>query len=236
MPSLTVAMPAFNEIDSLPTVVHGLIDVLRPSGLSFEILIVDDGSTDGTGAFAERLRSELPEVRVAHHERNRGMGAAWRTCGARSRGEWVLLQPADGQVAATTGLRFYRSRGAADLVIGTRAPWQRPRHRRALTVGYRIAARVLLGVDLAADHGACWLFRGEMLRSFRLLAGDRGIAICAEWLYLARRRGASLALEPAEILPRHSGRSKTGRLDDSIATLVDLARVAIAHRVLGRST
>lgn len=233
-PVLTIAMPAYDEIGNLEQVVDELLGAMRPSGIPFEILIAEDGSTDGTAELADRLATEDPEVRVVHHGRNRGIGAGWRTCASESRGEWVFLQPADGQLSPLTALHFYRARGAADVVVGIRGPWERPTHRRALSVGYQLATWVLLGVRLGGDHGACFLFRGELIRSLPVAAGDRGIAVLAEWLYLAKRRRATLAERPVDVLPRRTGRSKTGKLNDTVGTLADLVRVAAIDRVRHR--
>lgn len=232
---LTVAMPAYGEVGNLEHVIGELLSALRPSEVPFEILVVDDGSTDGTAELADRLSAATPEVRVIHHDRNRGIGAGWRTCASASRGDWVFLQPADGQLSPTAALHFYQVRGDADVVVGIRRRWQRPAHRGLLTLGYQLAAWTLLGVRLGGDYGACFLFRGDLIRHFPTAAGDRGTAVLAEWLYLAMRRGVTLVGEPVEILPRRSGISKTGRVDDTIGTLADLVRVAVIHRVLRRA-
>jgi dolichol-phosphate mannosyltransferase len=233
-PALTVAMPAFNEAGNLERVVRDVVGTLRDAALPAEVLVVDDGSTDGTGAIADRLEAEMAEVRVVHHERNRGLGAGWRTCIAESRGDWVFIQPADGQMEPSTARRFYERRGGSDVVVGIRSRWERPLHRRALTAGFHLVTRLALGVSMPGDYGVCFLFRGDLVRSLPVVSGDLGVAVIVEWLFLARRRGARISQEPAEVLPRMSGVSKSGRLGDSVATLMHLLRAAIAHRLLRR--
>lgn len=232
-PALTVAMPAFDEAGNLERVIRDLLRSIRAAGIRFEIVIVDDGSTDDTAEIADRLAAEVPEVRVVHHGRNRGVGAAWRSCLDASRGAWVFFQPADGQLDPSTALAFFEGRGGADVVLGIRDAWSRPAHRRLLTTGFRIAMRLTLGLALP-DFGLCFLFRGNLARSFRTVSGDLGVAVVAEWLFLALRDGATLSERPVEVLRRASGSSKTGRLDQALATLVDLIRCAIAYRVLRR--
>ncbi|MBM4433540.1 MAG: glycosyltransferase family 2 protein [Chloroflexi bacterium] len=233
-PALTVAMPAFDEAGNLERVVRDVLASLRSTDLSTEILIVDDGSTDGTAVIADQLAAELAEVRAVHHGRNRGLGAGWRTCIAESRGDWVFIQPADGQMESSTARRFYDVRGASDIVVGIRTRWQRPLHRRLLTTGFHLVTRLALGVSLPGDYGVCFLFRGDLVRALPVVSGDLGVAVIVEWLFLARQRGARISLEQAEVLPRLSGTSKSGRLGDSLATLMHILRAAVAHRLLRR--
>ena len=232
-PTITVAMPAFNEARNVEDVVRGVLASFKETGLTHEVLIVDDGSTDGTADVADRLAAESSAVRVVHHERNRGLGAAWRTCIAASRGEWVFVQPADGQVPPSTARHYYESKGDADVVIGVREQWARPLHRRVLTWGFRLLTRVALGLSLP-EFGACFLFRGPLVRSLRVTAGDVGVAVVSEWLFLARRQGAIMGELPVELLPRAAGTSKSGNPRDAGATLIDLLRAAVIHRVRGR--
>jgi len=96
---VTVAIPAYDEITSLAAVVAEAQAELAAIGLARdgEVLIVDDGSTDGTSALADDLARSSPNVRVVHHRPNRGFSGAMRTCFRESRGDWIFLAPADGQ-------------------------------------------------------------------------------------------------------------------------------------------
>lgn len=228
-------MPAWNEAANVGRVVDAVIASLEGAPISFEVLVVDDGSTDGTAETAELLAEGAPEVRVVRHPRHRGLGAAWRTCIAASRGEWVFVQPADGQVAPAMARHYYGSRGDADVVVGVRERWDRPLHRRLLTWGFRSVTRIALGLELP-EFGACFLFRGRLVRSLRVVSGDAGVGVVSEWLFLALREGAVLKSMPVEILPRTDGRSKSGRFGDSAATLVDLVRAGVIHRVFRRGS
>lgn len=234
-PALTVAMPAYNEAGNLERVVGDVLATLRGAPWAYEVLIVDDGSTDGTAQVADRLALEIPGVRVVHHERNRGLGAGWRTCVSRSLGEWVFLQPADGQMEPSTARHFYEVRGSADVVVGIRSRWERTASRRLLTAGFHFVTQAVLGVSMPGDYGVCFLFRGDLVRSLPVVSGDLGVAVIAEWLFLALRRGATLAQEPAQVLPRISGDSKSGRPSDAAATLIHLVRAAIIHRLIRRT-
>ncbi len=68
--SVTVAVMAYNEVHTLESVVRGTLEVLRASGREHELLIIDDGSDDGTGELADRLADDLAGIRVVHHRQN----------------------------------------------------------------------------------------------------------------------------------------------------------------------
>src|SRR5207244_4322372 len=115
---VTVAIPAYDEVTSLGAVVAEGIAELAAIGLTDdgEVLIVDDGSTDGTSALADELVSSTPNVRVVHHGRNRGVSGAMRPCFRESRGDWISLPPADGPSSAADLFRAH-SRGAVTVTV-----------------------------------------------------------------------------------------------------------------------
>ena len=111
-PSLTVVMIAYNEIDCLRGVTEELEGAL--SGIDYEIVIVDDGSGDGTGALADEL-AEGERVR-AIHQKNQGIGGALRTGFDAAIGDYVTWVPADGQIAPESVLQLYRRRHEAPML------------------------------------------------------------------------------------------------------------------------
>ena len=100
MTALSVIVMAYNEAESLERVVDEVETALRVVDRPYEIIIVNDGSGDGTGDVADRLSSVIDAVRVVHHEVNRGLGEVYRTGFAAARGEFVTIIPADGQFPA----------------------------------------------------------------------------------------------------------------------------------------
>ena len=93
---LSILVAAYNEEDSLHGCVERVLAAPLPPGLEREVLIVDDGSTDGTRQVMEELAAAHPQhVRLLHHERNRGKGAALRTAVGAMSGDLAIIQDAD---------------------------------------------------------------------------------------------------------------------------------------------
>ena len=95
--SLSVFFPCYNEADNLERVVAQALDVLNKLGIDFEVIIVDDGSTDQTGRIADELASGDEHVRALHHEKNSGYGAALQTGFRAATKDFVFYTDGDGQ-------------------------------------------------------------------------------------------------------------------------------------------
>src|SRR5919201_822546 len=117
---VTIAMPAYDEVGYLETAARDALAALAGSGGDGELLIVDDGSRDGSSALADAIAARDGRVRVIHHAANMGFSGAMTTALRESRGEWVFLVPADGQSEMSDLARFLAARGAADIVVGVR--------------------------------------------------------------------------------------------------------------------
>ena len=97
MKSLSVVFPAFNEEANIRAVVEDAYRTVPKLAPIFEIIVVNDGSKDRTGEICDRLVEELPEVRVVHHPRNRGYGAALKSGITLARYDLIFFTDADGQ-------------------------------------------------------------------------------------------------------------------------------------------
>lgn len=114
---LSIVIPAFNESERLPKTLTAISLYLQEEGISAEVIVVDDGSTDGT---AEIAQSTLPSVRVIKHEGNKGKGAAVKTGMLAAQGDWWYLCDADLSTPITELKHFLNSRREKTVVIGSR--------------------------------------------------------------------------------------------------------------------
>lgn len=204
--TVTVVVMAFNEGPNLEAVVHDLRKASRQSALPCEILVVDDGSSDGTGAVADRLARELDGIRVVHHASNGGLGAVYRTGFLEARGDLVTFFPADGQFEASAVERFVAAMDGADMVLGYLETSTRPLLGRVLSSGERLLYRMLFG-RLPRFQGLL-MVRRSVLDRFELTSRGRGWAVVMELIIRTARAGCRIRTVPTALRPRLSGTSK----------------------------
>jgi phenylacetate-CoA ligase len=127
---VSVVVPAFNEEGNLPELVERTQRVFDRRGIAGEIIVVNDGSTDGTPREIDALAAARDGVVAVHHPTNRGIPAAWKSGLARARGRFVLTMDADLQYQPEAIAQLYREMcfSNADLVQGWRSPLERRRY------------------------------------------------------------------------------------------------------------
>jgi glycosyltransferase involved in cell wall biosynthesis len=209
-PRLTVVLMAFNEAESLPAVAHEIHDALERLATSYQLLIVDDGSSDGSGAIADGLATELAHTRVVHHQGNQGLGAVYRTGFAEARGDLMTFFPADGQFAATIIAEYLRALDGHDLILGTLPERKDALLGRALSFAERLLLRALFG-HFPRFQGIV-MFRRSLLDGMNLASRGRGWTVLMELILRAERKSARIKNVPITVRPRRSGASKVNNL------------------------
>jgi glycosyltransferase involved in cell wall biosynthesis len=203
-PSISAVLPAYNEEANLERAVRGLATVLQEVTRESEIIVVDDGSRDGTSALLSELSQYVPALRVISHPVNRGYGAAVRSGFAAARLEWVFMMDADNQFdPAQLRLLLAKSENA-DIVAGYRRKRQDPLARRLNAWAFFSLVSVLFG-RLATDVNCAFkLIRRSLLEKLDLRS--EGALINAELLVGARKRRARIVEVAVEHFPRTAGR------------------------------
>jgi glycosyltransferase involved in cell wall biosynthesis len=229
-PDLSVVVPLFNEAEGLTLLVDQLVTVLRPLELSFELVLVDDGSRDGTAKVLERLRSRVPELVAVLLRRNYGQTAAMAAGFDASRGAVIITLDGDLQNdPADIPLLLERLGEGYDLVSGWRHQRQDAAMSRLLPsrIANRLIARVT-GVRLH-DYG-CSLkaYRREVVDDLNLY-GELHRFLPA----LAFIEGARITEVKVNHHPRRFGRSNYG-IDRTFRVLMDLLTVWFMKRFLTR--
>ena len=222
-PTISAVLPAFNEEANLERTVGELVPVLARASADFEIIVVDDGSSDRTGEVAHRLRESMATLRVVRHPRNLGYGAALRTGFGAATREWILLVDADGQFAAQDLLLLVARAPEADLVLGYREHRADAPHRRGYAAIWRALMRGLFGLGVRDIDCGFKLMRTSLVQSLALWAG--GALISAELLAKAQRRGARMVEVPVSHRPRLRGRATGGNPRILFRAFYELARL-----------
>lgn len=227
---LTIAMPAYNEVENLERAVGEARDAARRvCAAASEVLIVDDGSSDGTGALADGLAARWPDVRVIHHATNRGFSGAMASCFRSALGDHIFLAAADGQTDMSALDRAYVVAADADIVVGVRVARTEGAERKILSWGFHLIARTLFLLP-EREFSSSFLFRRALFAGMPFRASARSAVILPEVLYRARRRGARTVEIPVTPRPRWAGTAKGGRLSVAFVTLLELVRVAALAR------
>lgn len=225
-PSLSIVVPCYNERENLPGVLSELAEsvraaVARGTVARFEIVVVDDGSTDGSTDDLRRIA--VPEARVVRHEKNQGLTAALRTGFSAATLELVTWVPADGQIPAAAIDTLLAARGDAALVLSTYTNRPDGLVRAIMSRTARLFVWALIGF-----HGkleGIYLFRRDLLSTLDLVSTRSAGIVAFELAAKVQRSGAGIATCVIDCLPRRSGHSKVADARNVVTFISELVRI-----------
>jgi glycosyltransferase involved in cell wall biosynthesis len=189
-PALSVIVPAFNEERLLEASIRALRAALDEIKVPAEIILVDDGSRDRTGAIADLLAQNLPDVR-AFHQSNRGIGGAFLTGSRLASGEYIMLWPADMPAAPGDLAPYVAKFGHADVVIGCRS--QRIGYNPLMRLNAWIYPRLVSLLFGLRVRDVNWIHAYRRSAFLNIRLGQTGIPMLAEALVRLRDAGATFA-------------------------------------------
>lgn len=208
---ISLVLPAFNEADGIGEAVAEAHECLAGMGYEFEILVVDDGSSDETATIVAELSAIWPRVRLIEHLQNLGYGAALRTGFQAAHYELVAFTDADRQFYLDDLQDLIPLTDDAPVVVGRRMDRKDCWRRRFLSKGYNVLARTFLGTGIQDVDCALKVFRKEALEY--LLPETRGFFVNTEMISRARRFGWSVAEVEVRHRPRTQGSSTVSMMD-----------------------
>lgn len=201
--SLSLCMPAYNEAANIEDVLDGACAILPELVEDFEIIVVNDGSRDGTGEILARYMADEPRLRVITHQENRGYGAALTSAMRASAGDLICIIDSDSQFNLLNLPGMLSRLTDSDMVIGYRKKRADPRLRLLNAWAWNRLMRVLLGVSVRDLDCAFKLYRRETVQELSLTS--RGACISAEILVQCVRKRLRIAQVPVEHYPRSHG-------------------------------
>lgn len=232
---LSVVIPAYNEEERLGGSLDRVVDYLGHRFEGFEVLVVDDGSTDGTTEVAGDFPD--PPVRLLRLPQNRGKGAALRKGVLESRGEWVLLCDADLSTPIED-LEVLQSRqDDAELILGSRATADstitkhQPIYRELMGKTFNGILRTLALVEERDTQCGFKLIRGEVARELFADLSIERFAFDVELVCLARDRGYRVVEQGVHW--EDSPNSRVHPVRDSLSMFGDVLRLRL-RRLKGR--
>ncbi len=235
MPLVSLVLPAFNEVENLADAVAGVATALDDVGPAWQLVIVDDGSTDGTGDLARQLAASDPRVVVARHPRNRGKGAALKTGVALATAPVVGYTDADLPFDMEALGRAYArlAETGADLVAGVRVNRERYSLRRRVVSGtYNALVRAILNVPHDDLGFALKMMRRETFERAEL-ESDGGF-VCVELIAKTYAAGLQIERVGVEFTPRTRGTSTMAGPASVAGIIRDLIRYRLGRLPSGR--
>jgi glycosyltransferase involved in cell wall biosynthesis len=210
---LSYFFPAHNEEANLEGLVAEALEALPNLADVFEIIAVDDGSTDATPAIADALAAANPGVvRVVHHPSNLGYGSALRSGFAAARYPFIVFTDGDRQFKVADLSRLTERLAGADhpdVVVGYRIKRADPRLRIVYARAYRLANRIFFGLQVTDVDCAAKLFRREALEGVRVESG--GAFFSAELIIKLRAAGRTVVEVGVPHHPRTAGSASGAR-------------------------
>jgi len=233
---LSILVPLYNEEEFVAPLLERVLEAPLPDGMRREVLVVDDGSTDGSAEIVSDLAAQHPEIRLFRQDRNRGKGAAIRTAIEQARGDYAIIQDADLEYDPGEYPKMLAPLlgGKADVVYGSR--FMIVGERRVLYFWHSVANRMLtefanLVADLnLTDVETCYkAFRTSFLKSIPIRSNRFGIE--PELTIKVARRQVRIYETPISYHGRTYEEGKKVGLRDAIEAVFIIARYAFTNDI-----
>jgi len=230
---LTIFFPAYNDSGTIASLVIAARKTARQLTSNFEIVVVNDGSVDGTPEIADELARTYPEVRVVHHVKNRGYGGALRSGFEHARKDLIFYTDGDAQYdPGELQMLWPRMTDGVDLVNGYKISRSDPLHRIVIGRVYHYTVKTLFGLKVRDVDCDFRLIRRAVFDRVSL-EHNSGV-ICLELMKKIQDAGFRIAEVPVHHYYRAFGKSQFFNVRRLFRTAVDVARLWVQLVVLGR--
>ena len=217
---LSVFFPTYNEEENIENTVEKAKGILEKVAEKWEIIIVDDGSSDKTPQVADSLAVADKRIRVIHQP-NSGYGGALKTGFANAKYEWVAFTDSDGQFNFGEITKFIAKKDEADLILGFRKNRADSFMRKFFTFGWSSLAKILLGLS-AKDYSCGFkMIKKEVYQKVLPLVGEEKVTQI-ELLVKAKRMGFAFTEVGVNHYPRAGGKQTGANLKVVFKSILDL--------------
>jgi len=218
---ISVIIPAFNEEQGIASVLPALLEVLNASQQPFEVLVINDGSTDRTAEIATHHGAK-----VLSHRTNKGYGASLKTGIRAAQYELIVMMDSDGQHNPADVLRLVEIAGEYDMVVGTRGPGSHsPTLRRPGKWLLQLTANYLAGVKIPDLNSGLRIFSHELARRFMHILPN-GFSFTTTLTLACLKENFRIGWVPITVMPR-SGKSSVKPIRDGYNTFILILRTIV---------
>ena len=221
-PSLSIIVPVYNEVELLGDAVRQIDSFVAQHFTDYEMVIIESGSTDGTGELCDRLSSEISSVRVIHEGGRNGFGSALKRGYKEATKDWVWFVTADTPFPLESIVEAQKLFPHYDCILSYRSEDTRKSFfRKIQSVVYNTLVKTVLGLRVKHVNSAFKVFKREVIQSLPLISN--GWFIDAETLYWLTQRKVRYTEIPVPLIDRTGGHS-TITLSTPLTLLKELQR------------
>jgi glycosyltransferase involved in cell wall biosynthesis len=225
---LSLVIPCYNEEKSIKSVAGSLIGALNKSGIDYELVLVDNGSNDGTNREIRKLASRNCRIKVCIVRKNQGYGFGVMAGLNQANGRFIGWTCADGQVSSEDTVRIFKEMKVRnlDLCKARRMNRRDGIGRKIASVGYNTLLKVMFFMSVPDVNGYPKLMKRECYDEMKLKSRDWFFD--TELLIKALNNGYKIGSVPVEFKERKEGKSKV-----RLSTVLDFSKDLLRYRLLG---
>lgn len=223
--SLSVVIPAYNEEGNLDHLVKQTLEDAKKITQDFEIIVVNDGSSDKTGIVADELSKTYDHVRVIHHEKNQGLALAWRTGIQACKKDVILYIEGDGQQPFKDQCDLLEKIKHADLVLGTRSyRFDYTPFRKILSYGYLFLIWLFFNLKYK-DVGWSQAYRRKIFDKVEIKSVTPFFD--TEVIIKALRNGFKVVQARSFYRPRETGSTSLGNIQTAYKIFTEMLKMRV---------
>ena len=224
---LSIFLPTYNEEGSIEKVVKNTAEAAARNAEKWELIVVDDGSTDSTNKIVAKITESNKNIRIIKHEKNLGYGASLKTGFYNSKYDWISFIDSDDQFDFSEIGRFIEKQKEtdADLVIGYYKKRRVSFTKVVTSKVWEAFVFILFGLKVHDIDCGFKLVSKKVIESIPKLESERGAFITSEFLIKAKKKGFKFAEVPVTHYPRLKGQGTGRKLNVIIESFIDLLRL-----------
>lgn len=221
--SLSVIIPAYNEEKNLAASLSTINTAVKKIFNDYELIILNDGSTDRTGIIADTLAKKNSKIRVIHFKRNRGFGAMYQEGVKRAKNQYLIMIPGDNEILSESITLILKHTGEADIVLSyTTNKTARPMSRRIISASFTKLLNILFGFNLKYYIGMV-VYETSLVKNVKMTTNS--FAFQAEILIRLLKSGHSYKEIPMKIKPYGGSVTKVFRITNITGVLMTVLRL-----------